>query len=436
MSPVPAGSYPVGTNAPNDEAAPARSVQLSAFAIDTFEVTNADYNRFVQTVAAPAPIGWSQARMPADKADHPVKGVEWVWAQAYCTALTKRLPREAEWEAAARGPAGLAFPWGPQPGDIDLDTPGSRPVGAVPGNISPFGVHDTVGSAWEWVDEPYEPVPDGQKVRRGGEYGRVRNGAAMRQHVDPNNESTIAETGFRCAADRVDPGVAPGQFSDEHVLPPPTKAPSATSVTTGQPGVLLDEQFDNTTSGWPVNTDALAKVGYHAPSWYHVEPAGPGVQVVVVGGFDYADAVVETAAYVDKTATPTGRFRYGIVFRAYGARRSPMTAPGPLRPENFYAFVVDPRGGEWELLHEDVFPLRVLDHGSLPQGFLGFDASKPDVLRVEMRGTQIKMFVNGADAATLDTRGYHPTGDLGFYVEALDEPKPHVHFDRLTIKSP
>jgi hypothetical protein len=144
--------------------------------------------------------------------------------------------------------------------------------------------------------------------------------------------------------------------------------------------------------------------------------------------------VVETAAYVDKTASPTGRFRYGVVFRAHGARRSPLTGLGPDRPENFYAFVIDPRAGTWEMLHEDVYPLRRTAGGTLPPGLLKVtDPNQPDVLRAELRGSSITMAVNGTPVGTFDTRGYHLDGDLGLYVEALDEPKPHVHFDRFTV---
>ena len=78
------------------------------------------------------------------------------------------------------------------------------------------------------------------------------------------------------------------------------------------------EQFENPTSGWPDKTDAASgtKVGYHAPSWYHVEATKAETTAVALGGFAFPDAVVETAAHVDKTDTQTGRFRYGIMVRA------------------------------------------------------------------------------------------------------------------------
>jgi hypothetical protein len=300
--------------------------------------------------------------------------------------------------------------------------------------VSPFGVQDTVGGAWEWVDQPYEPVADGQVVRRGGEYGRVRGGAAMRQAVSVANESAITETGFRCVADRVDPAKAPGEFSDEHPHPDEVTTPTATTaVPSGPTTVLVDDTFENPRSGWPEQSGPDWKIGYHAPTWFHVEAGRAGVQVLALGGFNYADATVETAVYVDKWATAAGRFRYGLAFRAHGARTAPDSGGGNDRPENFYAFVIDPRAQRWELLHDDTLPLRRQLDGPLPAGVKVVDGTAPDRLKVEMRGNQMTLSINGQVVGTFDTRGYHLNGDLGLFVESLDETKPHVHFDELTV---
>ena len=435
MVQVPAGTYQIGSNSATSEAVKARSITIRAFFIDAFEVTNAQYSRFVDQAAAPIPAGWVRGRIPDGKDDHPVIGVDWEWAQAYCTALSKRLPGDAEWEAAARGPDGRPYPWGSDATAVDLDTPGSRAVGSEKINVSVFGVHDTVGSAWEWVDQPYEPVTAAQRVRRGGEYGRVRIGAAMRQVVDPANASVVAETGFRCAADRTDPTIKAGRFSTGHTPElTPTTGPVTVPVTIA-PGVLFADNFENPKSGWTTRKEADFFVGYHAPSWYHVDASKAGVQAMSLLGVQYSDVAIEAKTYVDKVGTPTGRFRYGVVFRATGAvRKPPAGILGPDQPEDFYAFVIDPRGHRWYLLHRDTLPFRAVTSGRLRVAVTAFDSAKPDTLRVIANGRHISLFVNGLRVGRYDTRNFHPTGDIGFYAETLTETRAHVHFDSIEVR--
>ncbi|MDH4146202.1 MAG: Hsp70 family protein [Acidimicrobiia bacterium] len=433
MSAIPAGTYTVGAEAPGPETVAARVVELPAFHIDTFEVTNGDYNRFLQAQGAPAPLSWGRTGFAEGQDDFPVTGVDWEWAQAYCASLAKRLPTEGEWEAAARGPDGLAFPWGPEAAPVDLETPGVRAVGAVPENVSAFGVRDTVGSVWEWVGEPYDETEASQRVRRGGEYGRVRGGAAMRQAVVATNEAVVKETGFRCAADHVDASVPYGEFGDDFARPGEVTRPTTAGAGSVASGVLVDEHFEDPDSGWVDRTDELTRVGYHAPNWYHVEASKAEVRAIAVGGFNYADAMIETAAYVDKTDTQDKRFRYGLVFRADGPLRDPVSGQGTQRPANFYAFTVDPRAGEWEVVHEDSLPLRTVAKGKVPASFNGFDLTAADKLGVEMRGSKIVLWINGESVGEIDTRGYHLQGDLGFYVETFDESKAHIHFESLKV---
>ena len=206
-------------------------------------------------------------------------------------------------------------------------------------------------------------------------------------------------------------------------------------MTTAPAGsALVNETFENKTSGWPDRADPIGKVGYHAPSWYHVEVARARASTIALGGFNMSDVVVETAVHVDKTDTPSGQFRYGIVVRAHGAPRAgPLAGVGNARPENYYAFVVDPRAGQWLLLHEDNRPQRVRASGALPKPLRTTDPANPDVLRVEMQGSVLNFAVNGEEVTTFNTQGYHLDGDIGFYVDTLEETKAHVHFDRLTI---
>lgn len=438
MSAVPSGTYTVGATA-SAESAAARQITLNAFYIDTFEVTNVDYRRFVDAEGALAPRGWVRGRLPEGQETYPVVGVDWEWARAYCVSLLKRLPTDAEWEAAARGPDGRAYPWGNAADAVDLDTPGGRPVGSVAANVSPFGVRDTVGSAWEWVDEPYDPVATGNRVRRGGQYGRVRIGAAFRQAVPSNNESAIAETGFRCAADAVDPSAEPGKFSSEHPRPasPPATQPTATRGDSR--GILRDDSFEDPRSGWIDQSDPRVRssdyfLGYHAPGWYHIEVAKPNTQVMSLAGLNAGDIAIEVSAYVDKTNSTDGRYRYGIVLRADGPSvAAPLGTTGPDRPRDFYAYVIDPRSRVWQLIHSDTLPYRVVAEGPLTVPVRTTDAAHTDSLRVEAVGSTFTMYVNGSVVGTYDTHGYHLTGDIGMFVESLDETKAHVHFDSILV---
>lgn len=435
MVAVPAGTYTVGSDKPSEEAATKRTVKLGAFFVDVFEVTNLDYIKFVDAIGAPPPGSFVRGSIAAGKDNQPVTGVGFEWATAYCTALGKRLPTEAEWEASARGSDGRLYPWGASATAVDLDTPGRRDVGSVVANVSTLGVHDTVGSVWEWVDSPYEQVVGTNKVRKGGEYGRVREGAAMRQSVSPTNESVIAETGFRCSATLVDPKRPAGQFTENHATPLPgvTTIPSG-PTTTVAPGILLRDSFENPKSGWPTIKETTYFVGYHAPSNYHVDASLAKVQAMSLLGVQYSDVEIESHVYVDKVGTPNGSFRYGLVFRASGPISNPPTGTaGPKRPEDFYAFVIDPRGGRWSLLHADTLPFRVLVSGRV-RGLSGLDPTKPDTLRVRAVGRRISLFVNGKRVGGFDTRGFHPTGDIGFYNETLTETRAHVHFSDIEVR--
>ncbi len=220
---------------------PRHRVTMSGFYLDRFEVTNALFGRFVEAQAYRTLAereGWGLVsqqkggspqedkvrgaswRMPtgsgsAAESTHPVVQVTWWDAQAYCEWIGKRLPTEAEWEKAARGPDGRKYPWGEtwDPGKANgaqiVNT--TTPVGDYRGGISPYGVHDLAGNVWEWVSSFYRPYPylatDGReelnnlakRVFRGGSWGShpefLRSATRMQQ--DPRlRDSTV---GFRCA---------------------------------------------------------------------------------------------------------------------------------------------------------------------------------------------------------------------------------------------
>jgi formylglycine-generating enzyme required for sulfatase activity len=120
---IPAGTLILGSDRWPEESGESFAVALDYdYYISVHEVTNAQYKRFLDatghappdafdTDGEPAPT-WTGAASPAGQADFPVAGVSWQDAQAYCQWAGPRLPTELEWEKAARGTDGRAYPWG------------------------------------------------------------------------------------------------------------------------------------------------------------------------------------------------------------------------------------------------------------------------------------------------------------------------------------
>jgi formylglycine-generating enzyme required for sulfatase activity len=165
----------------------------------------------------------------------PVTGVTWYGAQAYCQAIGRRLPTEAEWERAARGPNNTIFPWGDafdvtlartsRPRETDPALLGPKPVGSY---LSYNGLFDMTGNVAEWVSDWYDPnyytaqaqsaspivdppgPPAGtDKVLRGGNWDAVPFYARSvhRQNRQPLSPTLWA--GFRCASNTNDNPGAP-----------------------------------------------------------------------------------------------------------------------------------------------------------------------------------------------------------------------------------
>jgi formylglycine-generating enzyme required for sulfatase activity len=199
---IPAGQYVVGAPEGDDFHRPAQEISLPEYWIDPYEVTQAEYQVFLDQTGHPAPTNG-----PGEP-NHPVSGVSWDDAAAYCTWANKRLPTEAEWEVAARGPGPEPplYPWGSDPiagGQADqLPLLETYAVGSQTFNQSPFGVYDMAGNVWEWVGEPYSPLTEGYHMLRGGRYGFLKD-MAYRQPAESTDTRFLPVTGFRCAADRV-----------------------------------------------------------------------------------------------------------------------------------------------------------------------------------------------------------------------------------------
>jgi formylglycine-generating enzyme required for sulfatase activity/dienelactone hydrolase len=233
MAAVPGGSYTlVGPDLPIG-----LSADLRPYYLDRFEVTNAQYrefvrsggyaaerfwragvsrSRFVDRTGLAGPREWRNQEPPEGRHDHPVTGVSWEEARAYCTAQEKRLPTLFEWEKASRDGltthTGILMPWGYVTATTGMDrranfaSRGTMPVDALPFGVSPYGAHMMVGNVKEWLANP---VGDGYA----GAGGSWEDPAYVYSEVAILPATTATQSlGFRCArnAARGDPVAGSG----------------------------------------------------------------------------------------------------------------------------------------------------------------------------------------------------------------------------------
>jgi formylglycine-generating enzyme required for sulfatase activity len=171
---------------------PQHKVYVDAFWIDRTEVTNAQYRRCVADGACSPPSSVESNTRPSyygnpEFDNYPVVNVTWYQAQAYARWAGGRLPTEAEWEYAARGPNRNIYPWGNRAPNRSLlnynwNMNDTAAVGSYPDGASWCGALDMAGNVWEWVsssyrDYPYDPGDgrenpnaSGKGVHRGGAF--------------------------------------------------------------------------------------------------------------------------------------------------------------------------------------------------------------------------------------------------------------------------
>jgi formylglycine-generating enzyme required for sulfatase activity len=190
---IPAGTFLRGE--------PRKPCELAAFRIDRIPVTNAAYARFVRETGHRPALYWDEnGTFPEELADHPVVGVDYYDALAYARWCGRDLPFEDEWERAARGTDGRVFPWGNDPELSGANTARvglkcTVPVDLHGRNVSPDGVRDMVGNAWELT---HSPAPGGGVVVRGGSWYDFALYAKTFFRFASRPDARNGTIGFRC----------------------------------------------------------------------------------------------------------------------------------------------------------------------------------------------------------------------------------------------
>lgn len=236
---IPAGEFEMGSSLGDTDERPVHRVSLDAFYIDMYEVTNAQYKKFVDATSAQSPIYWKYSNF--NEPNQPVVGITWEEASAYAKWAGKRLPTEAEWEKAARGGLiGKKYVWGDNPtppqgagnfGDetaklvfkswsiikgYDDGFSHPAPVGSFTPND--YGLYDMMGNVWEWCLDYYDssyyssspksnpkgPSSGTDHVLRGGSWFADDDYLRVSNRFDYNPSYTVKSSctvGFRCAQD-------------------------------------------------------------------------------------------------------------------------------------------------------------------------------------------------------------------------------------------
>ena len=177
---IPTGPFVMGSDRARDPGAPRselpqHEVELPTYSISVVPITNSQYHLFVMHTEQRAPQDWDESRPPKGKMSHPAVNVSWRDALAYCEWMSQvtgepvRLPSEAEWEKAARGPSASSgarrkFPWGDsfdptRCNSSELGMGDTTPVGMFPNGASSYGCLDMAGNVWEWTSSLYQKYP-------------------------------------------------------------------------------------------------------------------------------------------------------------------------------------------------------------------------------------------------------------------------------------
>ena len=203
---IPAGHFLMGTEEGTEMERPIHKIYLKEFRISLFEVSNQEFEMF-------QPNHRRSVHSSCDKC--PVTMISWYQANSYCKSKNGRLPSEAEWEKAARGPAGYRYSFGDISDQSKSNFSNSFKLGAISvKSFQPngYGLYNMSGNVWEWVEDWFslygKPSIDklakvmvNEKMVRGGSWynSSYYINVGMRFKLDP--EIKLNSIGFRCAWD-------------------------------------------------------------------------------------------------------------------------------------------------------------------------------------------------------------------------------------------
>jgi len=265
---------------------PQHTVALDAYWIDQTEVTNGMFSIFVESTgyqtdaeASGGSIGyqdgnwvridganWMNPQGPESSItgmdDYPVVHVTWKDAATYCEWAGRRLPTEAEWEKAARGPDGQTYPWGEEApdgtrlnfADVNLDVSWadtstddgfetSAPVGSYTAGASPYGGLDMAGNLWEWTGDWWDTYPGGDpgvdgyygvifRVLKAGSWYYDQDWLRPAKRLGDFPDDPWSNTGFRCAQSfesATEMAAPPGVIPEGELLIEPLPTPTGLS---------------------------------------------------------------------------------------------------------------------------------------------------------------------------------------------------------------
>ena len=429
-----------GTSIDTSRATP---VTLSPYFIDATEVTNATYLTFLQTygpLGVATPESWGDdGAFSSGSGLQPVVGVAFEHAAAYCQALGKRLPTEAEWEVAASYTPDAAtrrlYPWGDAETDvaIPLDDDSTYDVGSQPANVSPVGAFDLAGNAWEYVADSYDPrlsAASGVRVVRGGTNVFVLDNSS-RKAGDPLEFYMSKWAGFRCAVS-ADAPPPTETFAALSFTPAPEPAPHAPLET----GEIDDDFKDPTFHPWPSKRTESAVWGYHPLDSFHLGTKGPGVDALAVKAVELAYeesqyTIAATGALIESRTESGDGLCFGIGTNVDDRNQGLFLAVCP---------TADPNNAVVRMF------VRLTDGTKLPiYPDKNIVVRRDDVveLRIDVLAKDsFRMFLNGAqvgrdfvDVLAQTFRGFYDGRNVAMMLSSppADSTRVHVHFHRFTV---